>query len=46
MVLAKFQQEPFQSVAFAVVFGFAVLLKDRLWYHGEDLFATGTDKRD
>mgnify|MGYP007023838319 FL=1 len=45
MVLAKLRQKPFQGVAFAVVFRFAVLLEDRFGHQGDDFLVTGTDQR-
>ena len=45
MVLAELRQKPFQGVAFAVVFRFAILFEDRFGHQGDDFLVTGTDQR-
>jgi len=45
MVLTKLRQKPFQCVAFAVVFCFAILLQDRFGHQRDDFLLTGTDQR-
>ena len=45
MILAELRQKPFQGVAFAVIFRFAVLFEDRFGHQGDDFLVTGTDQR-
>jgi len=45
VVLTKLRQEPFQRVAFAVVFRFAILLQDRFGHQGDDFLVAGTNQR-